>query len=163
MKKLTITLIVLSLFVFGRLVQAQWIIARGESLPNVRLSINLETNVLNLSSNYSLAVEVENSSTNIVYVSDDETTFLTLSNTNGDVYESPMLLRSDFDNRAHKAFDTIQPGAVYKWPLTFKIDGEIQGKIVVSGDYMLKAVRNIFSSDGKSHKLISAPISIQIK
>jgi len=163
MKKIIFTSIIFLLCLVEKPAYAQWTIGREGSFTNVILSINLETNVVAMGSNYTLIAQIKNSSSNFVYVSDTETTCLCLTNNSGDVYESFPLLRSDFDNRAHKTADGIEAGTIHQWPLAFKIDKRIEGKNVISGTYTLVAIRNFSTADHKSHKLVSNPVEVQIR
>ncbi len=144
--------------------------ANDETLTNVVLSINLETNVAIIGySVLNVTVQVTNSSSNYVSVLDGNAplagkTFLYLTNSYGVDYEFPWIERSDFDQTtSHQVSRSIGAASASHWPLSVKASKYVDGKELVPGHYILYAIHEAVTTDRKCHRLVSNPLGLELK
>jgi len=164
MKTTSLSAFIILLVAFGEVVRSQTVTNRAEPLLEVTLSISLTTNVVTIGSVNNLVAEIKNSSSDWISVSDTWATTLLLTDDSGQTYELPPLVRSDWDNMvSHRSADGIQPGSIYKWPLTLRVQKQIVDKVASPGVYTLKAIHHIMTSDHKNRQLLSNSVRIRLQ
>ena len=129
----------------------------GKPVVGARLSATLSTNVLTAGSTATLMLQIENASTNSIYVTetgilwDFEVRLVSASGVSRKISaEPPMTFMA--------AGIEIEPGEGRDWKVPVGV-----GKDVDPGPYAMTVSRTITSPDNSDHKLTSNPIPVRIE
>jgi hypothetical protein len=104
------------------------------------ISVDANTNVFKSNDGVGLLATINTSSVSIAKREEDGT-FLSITNRNGDAYHFS-LMRSDYNRlllHTGSGLYALLPNKDYGWPLSFGPNDDIEGKRLVPGEYSVQA------------------------
>jgi hypothetical protein len=133
-------------------------LAQSNDHQGIQLSIALTNNIFRAGSLIAISSEINNPSTNIVYLTETDPAsdfVISITNDSGKTYR----LTSDrsFFPRFLRVTINILPGKRRDWLVSLILDKNIE-----AGDYKLKATRSVYTG-GISFKLESNLLKVQVK